>query len=209
MKNSNLDLDLNIDKTIGDQLQDHGMYVFMDDVSVETLKPVVEWILYENLVTKHKKSELQLMICSPGGDLEAAFALIDVMNDSAIPIRTIGLGQIASCGLLIFMAGSQGRRILTPNTSILSHQFSWSTEGKAHELFATVKEYELVQQRMINHYVKCTNADLAKIKKYLLPAQDCWLSAEEALALNICDKISGINSKVPVKTPKTRKAVLK
>ena len=207
MKNSDLDLDLNIDKTISDQLQDHGMYVFMDDVSVETLKPVVEWILYENLVTKHKKSELQLMICSPGGDLEAAFALIDVMHDSTIPIKTIGLGQIASCGLLIFMAGARGRRILTPNTSILSHQFSWFSEGKAHELFATVKEYQLTQERMINHYLKCTSADLEKIKKFLLPAQDCWLSAQEALALNICDRISGVTSNTSVKTTKPRKAL--
>ena len=36
-------------------LQDAGMYVFMDDVTNESIKPIVEWILVENHVTKKKK----------------------------------------------------------------------------------------------------------------------------------------------------------
>lgn len=186
-----------------EELNNHGIYVFMSEVSGETIRPIIQWILYENYVSKQKKKELLLMICSPGGDLEDAFALIDVMNNSTIPIKTVGLGQIGSSGLLIFMAGTSGRRILTPNTSILSHQFSWFSEGKAHELFATLRELELTQTRMIDHYRKCTGADDNTIKEYLLPAQDKWLSAEEALKLNICDSVSGYS--LPEKQP-TRKS---
>jgi ATP-dependent protease ClpP protease subunit len=171
-------------------LNNAGIYVFMDEVSSETIKPVVEWIMYENYVVKKRKQELLLMICSPGGSLQDCFALIDVMNSSTIPIKTVGLGQIASCGLLIFMNGTLGRRVLTSNTSILSHQFSWYNEGKSSELFATMREYELTQQRMIEHYKNCTKLSDEKIKQYLLPPQDIWLSAQEALQLNICDEIN-------------------
>jgi ATP-dependent Clp protease protease subunit len=111
------------------------------------------------------------------------------MKNSKIPIKTVGLGQIASCGLLIFLAGTPGRRVLTPNTSILSHQFSWGNEGKAHELFATVKEFELTQKRMLELYKDSTKLDEDTIKKVLLPPQDVYLSAEEAMAYNICDQI--------------------
>jgi ATP-dependent Clp protease protease subunit len=130
------------------------------------------------------------MICSEGGDMSSAFALIDVMRSSLIPIKTVGLGQIGSAGLLIFLAGSRGRRLLTPNTSILSHQFSWGSDGKVHELFATMKEFELTQKRMVEHYKTCTGLDEAEIRTALLPPHDVWLSAQEALALNICDAIS-------------------
>jgi ATP-dependent Clp protease protease subunit len=171
-------------------LADSGMYVFMGDVDNDSIKPVVEWMLYENYVTKKKKKELLLMICSGGGDMGAAFALIDVMMSSQIPVKTVGLGTIASAGLLIFISGSPGRRVLTPNTSILSHQFSWYNEGKAHELFATMKEFELTQSRMIAHYELCTGLGRDEIRNNLLPAQDVWLSAQEALALGICDDIS-------------------
>ena len=122
----------------------------------------------------------------------AACALIDVMHSSAIPVKTVGLGVIASAGLLIFIAGHKGRRVLTPNTSILSHQFSWSSEGKAHELFATMREFELTQARMVAHYEACTGLDPEQIRKHLLPPQDIWLSAEESLALGICDHISAV-----------------
>ena len=145
-------------------------------------------------VNKKKKKELLLMVCSNGGDMGAAFALIDVMMSSQIPVKTVGLGTIASAGLLIFISGSHGRRVLTPNTSILSHQFSWYNEGKAHELFATMREFELTQARMIAHYELCTGLGREEIRTNLLPPQDIWLSAQEAMALGICDDISVVKS---------------
>jgi ATP-dependent Clp protease protease subunit len=178
------------ESTISQALQDEGMFVLMGEVTAESIKPVIEWILYENFVIKKRKKELLLMICSEGGDTAAAFALIDVMRGSAIPVKTVGLGMIASAGLMIFIAGTPGRRILTPNTSIMSHQFSWYNEGKAHELFATMKEFELTQARMLAHYQACTGLTAEQVRTSLLPPQDVWLSAQDALTLHICDFVA-------------------
>jgi ATP-dependent Clp protease, protease subunit len=182
------------DSTVSQSLQDKGMFVLMDEINSESVKPAIEWILYENFVVKKRKKELLLMICSEGGDTASAFALIDVMRSSAIPIKTVGLGMITSSGLMIFIAGAAGRRVITPNTSIMSHQFTWFNEGKAHELFATIKEFELMQHRMLSHYRACTGLSDQDIREKLLPAQDVWLSAQDALELNVCDHISNINS---------------
>lgn len=173
-------------------LADAGMYVLMGEIDQDSIRPVIEWILHENYVSKKKRKELLLMICSEGGDMSTAFALIDTMRSSQIPIKTVGLGCIASAGLMIFLAGTTGRRVLTPYTSILSHQFSWGSDGKAHELFATMKEFTLTQARMLQHYREATGLSEEEIKTALLPPHDVWLSAEEALALNICDAISEI-----------------
>ena len=170
------------------ELLQNGVVVFMGDVTVETMSPLIDWILAENYSEK-KKKELTLGICSRGGDLNACFALVDIMKGSKIPIKTVGLGMIASCGLLMFITGTKGKRILTPNTSILSHQFSWGSWGKEHELFAQVKEFELSTKRMIDHYKKCTGLTEKDIRKFLLPPEDVWLSAREAKKLNICDNI--------------------
>lgn len=178
----------------GEALVDHGIYVLMDGITNDSVRPVIEWILHENHVRKKKYRELLLMICSNGGVLEDAFALIDVMKSSRIPIKTVGLGSIASCGLLIFLAGSPGRRVLTPNTSILSHQFSWGSSGKVHELFATVKEFQLTETRMIEHYRATTGLDDDVIKKVLLPPQDVYLSAQEALQYHICDEVADLKT---------------
>lgn len=174
------------------QLLSHNMMVFMGDVTMDTMSPIIDWILSENMKRTDRAKELTLGICSRGGDLNACFALVDVMRASTIPVKTIGLGMIASCGLLLFISGKKGNRTLTPNTAILSHQYSWGSIGKEHELFARVKEMELTTERMINHYRKCTGLNEKKIRDFLLPPQDVWLSAEEAKELKLCDKIEDI-----------------
>tara|TARA_Y100000294_G_C8451364_1_gene294812 strand:- start:175 stop:732 length:558 start_codon:yes stop_codon:yes gene_type:complete len=172
-------------------LYNSGIHLFMSDVDESSCKETIEFILKHNH-EKKKIPYIKMMICSNGGEVPSAFALIDVMKASKIPIHTIGLGVIASCGLLLFIAGEPGYRILTPNTSILSHQYSWGSYGKEHELFAQVKEFELSTERMISHYKKCTGLDEEKIRKHLLPPEDRWLSAKEAKKLNICDSVKTI-----------------
>ena len=171
------------------ELQKNGMYLFMSKVDSESIKPVIEWIIQENLRRSERKEYLTLIICSPGGVVDVAFALIDTMKGSSIPIRTVGIGCIASCGLLMFIAGEKGTRTLTPNTSILSHQYSGGSGGKEHELYGAMKEFQLTTKRMIAHYKKCTGLKEKQIREYLLPATDAWLSAKEALKLGICDKV--------------------
>lgn len=164
----------------------------MEEINLETAKQTIEWI-FECNFQEERPELLNLIITSPGGDLNAAFAIIDTMRGSAIPIRTIGLGQIASAGLMIFIAGAKGKRLLTPNTSILSHQYSWGAFGKEHELFATVKEFDLTTKKMIAHYKKCCGLSEAKIKELLLPPQDMWLSPLEAKKLGLCDEVKELN----------------
>ena len=92
---------LNLQLTDGGDSR-HSFFLMMEDISLNSVKTATEWILEANF-TEERPEMLNLLITSPGGDLNAAFALIDVMRGSAIPVRTIGLGQIASAGLVPFL----------------------------------------------------------------------------------------------------------
>lgn len=170
-------------------LSDRGVYYFANEFNTSTTKDVITWILDSNLQENNKFEQLTLMITSYGGDLMAAFALIDVMRGSAIPVHTIGLGVIASAGLMTFIAGAPGHRLITPNTSILSHQWSAGAFGKEHELLATGRQFDLTTKRMIAHYKKCTGLDETTIREKLLPPQDVWLSSQEAKKYNLADSV--------------------
>jgi ATP-dependent Clp protease protease subunit len=172
----------------GDILWDNGIYFFMDGVHAKSCKEAINFIVRQNLQPK-KLKRLQIMINSPGGSVTACLALVDVMKGSKIPIHTTGLGMIASCGILLFMAGEKGHRVLTPNTSILSHQYSWGSQGKEHELFATVKEMQMTSDRLLKHYKKCTGLTEKTIKTYLLPPEDVWLTPQQAKKFGIADHI--------------------
>jgi len=171
-------------------LSSAGIYLFADDFTSESTGKAIKFIIERNLLPKKDRpGNLTLIINSPGGDLNSAFALIDIMKGSKIPIHTLGIGQISSCGLLTFMAGQKGCRTITPNTSILSHQYSWGSYGKEHELIARVKEFDLTGERMLNHYKKCTGLSEKVIKEVLMPPQDVWLNSKEAVKYGIADQV--------------------
>lgn len=166
-----------------------GYYLLNEEIDAFTAGDCIKYIIERNVNLEGQKTEIRLLVNSPGGDLCSANALIDIMKGSKIPISTFGLGMIASAGLAIFIAGQKGRRFITPNTSILSHQFSWASIGKEHELYAKNKEIELTTQRMMNHYKKCTGLPEKKIREILFPPNDVWLSAQEAVDYGLADKI--------------------
>lgn len=177
-------------KQPGEHLRDTGV-LFMDkEFNQENCMPLVKMIMEYNLMPEERRPEvIHLYINSPGGAVHSAFHLIDVIKQSEIPVYTYGMGLIASCGVLLMMAGEKGHRYVTQNTSIMTHQYSWGSRGKEHELMAIVKEFELYTDRMIKHYEKCTGNNEAYIRKHLLPESDVWLTPEEAVKHGIADTI--------------------
>lgn len=175
--------------TDADRMRNNGSYLFMADFNSTSCADAIRWILGENLRETPKKN-LTLIICSPGGDIDSCFALIDVMKGSHIPVHTVGIGTISSCGFMAFIAGEPGNRVLTPNTEILSHQYSSGAFGKEHDLISSNKRFELTSKRIIRHYIKCIDGMTEdKVRELLLPPQDVWLSAEEAVQLGCADQI--------------------
>jgi ATP-dependent Clp protease protease subunit len=181
---------------IGEQqsgLATKGIYHLSGEISQQSAKEVIAWILEENFKPSSPNYDhLTLMITSYGGDMMAGFGIIDIIRGSRIPIHTVGLGVIASAGLMIHIAGEKGHRMITPNTSILSHQWTWGAFGKEHELLASHKQFDLTTKRVLDHYKKCTGLTEKVIRAKLLPAQDVWLSSEEALQYNLTDVVKDL-----------------
>jgi ATP-dependent Clp protease protease subunit len=169
-------------------LEDHHYYLFHQDFNSDSCSNAIKFILERNLMKTPPKF-MKMIFNSPGGELQSAFSLIDVMKGSKVPIYTYGLGQISSCGLLAFISGKKGHRYVSENTSILSHQFSWFTFGKEYELMAAQREVSHTSKRMLEHYIRCTGLSEKDVKKYLLPPEDVWLSAKEAVKYGIADEI--------------------
>ena len=114
----------------GSYLRDNGLLMLVDKFDQEKIMPIVAQIYEYNLMPDDMQPEhLTLIINSPGGTIHSAFHLIDAMMMSEIPIVTIGKGLVASCGVLTLMAGD--RRLVTHNTSVMSHQFSWDHKVKS------------------------------------------------------------------------------
>lgn len=171
-------------------LEDNHYYIFNKEFDNFSTGDAISFIIQRNLMPpKTQPKQIKMIINSPGGEVHSCFALIDTMKGSSVPIWTFGLGMVASCGLMSFIAGEKGHRYITKNTALLSHQFSWGSYGKEHELFAKVQEFNHSSERILEHYKRCTGLTEKRIKEILLPPQDVWLSAKEAVKYGIADKI--------------------
>jgi ATP-dependent Clp protease protease subunit len=155
--------------------------------------PIANALLEYNLMDERDAPpHITLFVNSTGGDLFATYHLIDMIKQSDIPVHTLGIGCIASGGIMLLMAGKKGHRFVTENTYLMSHQYSTGVFGKEHELRASVYELELQSKRMVNHYVKCTKKSEAYVRKHLLHQSDISISPQDAVKHGIVDKILAV-----------------
>jgi ATP-dependent Clp protease protease subunit len=176
-----------------EQEKSPGLSLLFGEITTELVAETIAWILTENL-SENPPDQLTLLINSPGGDLSAAFALIEIIQGSRIPVRTVGLGEICSAGLIIFMSGTRGHRILTPTCSVMSHHFSTGVSGNFHEILNVQKELNFMNRRIINQYVHCTGLSEDEVTSKLIPSRDVFLSPQDAVELGIADDIRGVGA---------------
>ena len=93
-------------------LESLGGHILFGDVDATSMKEATTFILKSNQLFKPNR-ELTFFINTLGGYCADGFALIDVMELSNNPIKTVGLGQIVSMGVLIACAGTKGSRYMT------------------------------------------------------------------------------------------------
>ena len=176
-------------------LNDYGIIYLSGAINGGTAESVCKEIIEYNI--KGEVNQLQMIINSPGGSCPAGFSIIDIMEWSRIPIYTTGIGMVASMGLLIFMTGEKGRRVVTPRTSILSHRFSAFNFGNHSQLIAGRKEEDLEHERILQHYLTYSNiSDKVELEKYLLRDVDTWLSPEEAIQHGLADLIEPLRKRI-------------
>ena len=178
-------------KMPGEHLRDNGV-LFMDkEFNQENCMPLVKMILEYNLMTEDIAPEaIHLYINSPGGYVDSCMHLIDTIKQSRIPVHTYGMGSIASCGVMLMMAGEKGHRYLTQNTAVMSHEFSGGTRGQYHDMVDTHRHMEWTNEKLLEHYKKCTGKNEKYIRQHLLaPKTDHWLTPEDAVKHGIADAV--------------------
>ena len=85
------------------------------------------------------EKDIQLYINSPGGSITAGMAIYDTMQYIKNDVQTLCIGQAASMGAFLLMAGKKGKRFALPNARILIHQplimgggIEWTGDGDRH-----------------------------------------------------------------------------
>jgi ATP-dependent Clp protease protease subunit len=74
------------------------------------------------------EKDIQMYINSPGGSITAGLAIYDTMQYIKNDVVTFCIGQAASMGAFLLMAGKKGKRFALPNCA---HPDSSAVDGRA------------------------------------------------------------------------------
>lgn len=137
------------------------------------------------------KSPITLYIASPGGECDAGWALIDMMEKlkkKGITIRTICAGSCSSMAAVILAAGTKGERYAFPSSRIMIHQAGIElTGGKLDDIANTTKELQYWTDLSAKYISKVSGKKLQEVEKEL--CYDNYMTPNEAKKFGIIDKV--------------------
>ena len=178
---------LGMEKTEEITFDDHNHFL-TGNVDGESIEKAIRWILM-GARKPSPEHPMKLHINSDGGNLTDAFALMDVMRTSPVPIATVGMGNLMSSAFMIFAAGAKGRRAIAKNTSIMIHQFNHEYMGKYHDMKAYAEEIDRINYRMVAELSRTCGLTEQEVGTKLLKPSDVWLTAEQLVELGFADII--------------------
>jgi len=154
-------------------------------VQSEMADAVVAQLLF--LETNDPETDINMYINSPGGEINAMYAMFDVMKYIKPDIRTIGMGQCASAASFLLAAGTKGKRFALPNTDIMIHELSGGAEGKYHDIKLRQKHLDTIYKKMAEYYSEFTGKTVKKVQKDM--ERDFHMSSEDAVEYGLIDKV--------------------
>lgn len=139
------------------------------------------------LEAENPTKEISMYINSPGGVVTSGLSIYDTMQYIRPKVSTLVVGQAASMGSLLAVAGEKGMRFALPNARIMVHQPSGGYQGQATDIMIHAAETQKIKDQLNKIYVKHTGQSLKAVEKAL--ERDNFMSAQEALDWGHLDEI--------------------
>ena len=139
------------------------------------------------LESENPAKDIFFYINSPGGSVNSGLAIYDTMQYIKPDVSTVCIGQAASMGSLLLMAGKKNKRFSLPHSRIMTHQPSGGVQGQATDIEIHAREILDLRKKLNNIYVKHTGQNLNFVEKIM--ERDNFMSAEEAKKIGLIDKV--------------------
>jgi|TARA_R110000782_G_scaffold240174_2_gene326600 ATP-dependent Clp protease protease subunit len=141
------------------------------------------------LESEDPDADITLYINSPGGVITDGMSVYDTMQFIKPDVCTVVMGQACSMGSFLAQAGAPGKRFLLPHSRTMIHQPSGGARGMASDIEISYHEIMKMKEMLTQLYVKHNTAGKTFEQFESDMDRDKFMSAEEALAYGLADKI--------------------
>ena len=131
---------------------------------------------------------IDVLINSPGGEINAGLLMYDVIQASKAPIRTYCIGTAYSMGAVLFACGIHGRYMLPHSELMLHEPLLGNRVGGNVSSIRSISESLMETRKKINGILaKHTGKTEEEIEK--ATSFDHYYTAEESVEFSLADKI--------------------
>mgnify|MGYP001083596864 FL=1 len=167
------------------RLLNDRIIMLCDEVNDATASLVVAQLLY--LEGQDSEKDISLYINSPGGSVTAGLAIYDTIKYIKCDVSTICMGMAASMGAFLLSAGTKGKRLALPNSTIMIHQPSGGAQGQATDMRIHTEWILDVKKKLNQMLAEATGQPLEVIERDT--ERDNFMTAQQALEYGLIDKI--------------------
>jgi ATP-dependent Clp protease protease subunit len=148
--------------------------------------------------------DISLYVNSPGGSVDAGFAIYDTLRFVAPDVQTICVGIALSMGSLILSGGTPGKRLVLPNGRILIHQPSGGFQGQSTDIGIHAEEALKLRRRLEETYAAHAGQAVERIHEDM--ERDRFFSPAEAVEYGLVDRVIADRSQngAPAPAPRRR-----
>jgi ATP-dependent Clp protease protease subunit len=139
------------------------------------------------LESENPKKDIAFYVNSPGGVVSAGLAIYDTMQYVRSDVATVCVGQAASAGSLLLMAGAKGKRFALPNAKIMIHQPSGGFQGQATDIEIHAREILQTRARLNELYAEHTGQSVEVIADAM--ERDRFMMPKEAKDFGLIDEV--------------------
>ena len=176
--------------TFWDQLSKRRIFAnedIKDNVVEKAIIQIMNFNDEDENIPLDKRKPIKIYINTLGGHVDIGLVFANVIKQSKTPIHTIALGNAASMGAILLMAGH--KRSAYSFSNILIHSGSTFLGGTSNQVQDTLDYYKEKEKHIKDFILKNTKITEEKYKEMF--RNEWWMTSETALENGIIDEIIG------------------
>jgi ATP-dependent Clp protease protease subunit len=137
------------------------------------------------LSAENPRTDISLVINSPGGSVHAGLAIYDTMRLIPNEVSTLAMGFAASMGQFLLTVGAKGKRCALPNARIMMHQPAAGIGGTVADIEIQAENLEFMRTAIERITAEHTGQSPETIARD--SDRDRWFTPEQARQYGMID----------------------
>lgn len=174
------------ESSISEKILKTRTLTLFDGIDSKVAKDFINGLLV--LEADNANEPITILLNSPGGEVNAGFAIYDAIKFIKPEVKIICTGLCASIATVILTAAKKENRITLPNCEFLIHQpLSSGITGRISDIEIASKEIVKTKTKLIDLLAKETGKPKTQVEKDC--DRDFWMNAMQAKEYGLVAKI--------------------